>query len=78
MKKIRKIKKSDQESAKKVFNLIINLMRECKEVESDLWVGALWAIMVNGYKDSGFSYEDFCHELETVSENFKWWWDDDN
>lgn len=75
MKKIRTPLDSDQYNTQKGFELIIDLMQKHPEIEPTLWVGAIFSVLVNGYKKCGFSYEEFCNEIHEVLLHYKDQWD---
>jgi hypothetical protein len=78
MKEIRPRLENDQENIQKAYELISNLIEEHTEIESTLWVGDIYSMLVSGYLKNGFSYEDFCEELNKISEFYKSRWDDEN
>lgn len=78
MKKIRPPLETDQVNMDKAFQLIMDLMHTNKHIEPSLWAGAVFSVFVNGYQQSGFSYEEFCEELKRVSKHYKCWWQDEN
>ncbi len=76
MKEIRPSKDSDQDNTEKAFQLIKNCLEEHPEIESTLWAGAVWSVLVYGYRNCGFSYKEFCDEWEKVKNHFKKEWND--
>jgi hypothetical protein len=77
MKKFRPSLPYDQENAEKAYQLIMETMNLNAGIETTLWCGAVWSVLVNGYKQSGFSYEDFIKEMHTVSKYYESWWEKD-
>jgi hypothetical protein len=77
MKKIRPPRPDDQDNAQKAYQLIMDLMEMNKGIEPALWCGAVWSVLVNGYKQCDFSYEDFRQEVNKISQHYKSWWEDE-
>lgn len=71
----RKPKNSDQSEAEKAFRLIEETIRNNPQVEVTLWAPALWGILARSYRISGFSYEEFCQEIDNAKIHFKRKWD---
>lgn len=68
-------KEKDQEEVVKAFNLIKQLMENHSEIESTLWAGAFWSILVDGYSASGVSYDQFTKEFNQVRHHYRSWFD---
>jgi hypothetical protein len=75
MKKIRDPLKTDQDDTEKAYLLILKLMNDHKEIESTLWCGAVWSVLINGYISCDFSYEQFLKEVQKLVKHYKHWWD---
>lgn len=75
MSKRRKPKKSDQNNTEKAFQILRKAILEHPEIESTLWSGANWSLLINGYINNGVSYVEFCSELDGVKEFYKNRWD---
>lgn len=69
-------KPDDQEQAERAFQLLKALCRENQEIEGNIWIGGFWSILVDAYRDSGFSYEQFKQEMQAVLRNYKNWWEE--
>lgn len=67
---MRKRKKTDNENIEKGMLLLQNLILT-SGIEQTLWASALMSTIVNGYKNCGFSYEQFCEEMERVKDHYK-------
>lgn len=67
----RKPKKTDQQQIEKAFNLLKNCMVDNPEIESTLWAGAFWSILVDGYSASGMSYDQFCMEWDKIKHHYQ-------
>jgi hypothetical protein len=76
MKELRPPKDKDQKNIETAFLLIKELMARHNDIEPTLWAGAVWSILVDGYKSSGISYEEFCKEVHGISQHYKPWWDE--
>lgn len=74
MKERRPSQENDQANVEKAYQLIKELMSQHPEIEGSLWAGAVWSVFVNGYKQSDFSYEDFCQEVKDACAHSKCWW----
>jgi hypothetical protein len=55
--------------------LIKELMKNNPEIEPNLWAGAFWSTLVNGYISSGMDYEFFCMEWDNIKQHYKEWWE---
>jgi len=75
MKEIRLPLPDDMENTEKAFQLIKDLMSSHKEIEPTLWAGALFSVIADGYKNCGFSYEEFSEEVNTVLSHYRNYWD---
>lgn len=73
MKEIRLSKKTDRENTEKAFKILKNAMQSHPEIEPTLWAGATWSCLVEGYRNSEFSYEDFCEEWDKIKKHYKSW-----
>ncbi len=73
--KTRKPKKSDQNQVQKGFQLIMDMMADHPEIEPTLWAGAIWSVLVNGYNNSGMTYEQFTREWDEIKHHYKDWFD---
>lgn len=71
----RKPKKTDQQQVEKGFLLIKQLMEKHPEIEPTLWAGSVWSVLVDGYNQSGMSYEQFTKEWNEVKHHYKGWFD---
>lgn len=69
-------KKTDQMNIEKAFNILINAMKSDPEIEPTLWAGAVWSVLVEGYINSGMSYELFCKEWDKIKIHYKSWWNE--
>lgn len=78
MKKFRPPLPDDQEKVEKAYQLIMDVMDKNKEIEPTLWCGAVWSVLVNGYQQDEFSYEDFRKEAAKVVKHYEHWWENDN
>lgn len=77
MKEIRQQLPDDQDNAEKAYRLIRDLMKINNNIEPVIWCSAVWGVLVNGYKQCNFSYEDFLQEVDEVSKHYKSWWKDE-
>lgn len=78
MKENRKPKKDDQELAQKAYELIVDLMRNNQQIEPNLWGAAIWSVLTKGYKESNFTYHEFCQEVRDALNHYESWWKDDH
>lgn len=75
MKEIRPPTKLDQDETEKAYQMVMQLMNDHPEIESTLWCGAIWSVLVNGYEQCDYSYEEFCNEVKRISVHYKSWFD---
>jgi hypothetical protein len=73
--KLRSPKNTDQEDVEKAFNILKDILNSHPRIEPTLWASAFWSCLVDGYNNSGFTYEQFCLEWENVKDNYKGWFD---
>jgi len=73
--KIRPAKDTDQYNSAKAFELVKKIIEKCPDIEPNILAGAFWSALVDNYIRSGCSYDDFCEELQIVSQFYKHWWD---
>ncbi len=73
--KKRKQKNNDQEKVDKAFDMIYELMSLNQSIEPTLWASAVWSTLVNGYKQSGFTYNMFQEEVKKVVVHYEEWFD---
>jgi hypothetical protein len=64
-------KKSDQKNVEKAFKILKETIQSHPEIEPTLWASAVWSILVEGYVNSGASYELFCDEWDRIKEHYK-------
>lgn len=69
----REPKDTDQDEVEKAHLLIHELMYEHPEIEPTLWAAAVWSVLVNGYIDSGATYDEFCEESDKLKTHCKPW-----
>lgn len=67
----REPKKTDQEQTERGFNLIMEIMSAHPEIEPTLWAGAVWSVLVNGYNQSGVTYDEFTRQWDEVKHHYK-------
>lgn len=75
MKEERPPKPDDQDNIEKAYQIIRTALEESK-IEPTLCAGATFTILAEGYRNSGFSYKEFCEELDEVKDLFKLGWDE--
>ncbi len=75
MKERRESKETDQQQTQKAYDLILDLIQKHSEIEPTLWIGAMFSVLANGYKNSNFSYDEFCQEINNVSKHYKSCWE---
>ncbi len=71
----RESKNTDQNEIQKAFDLLKQCMIDHPEIETTLWAGAVWSVLVDGYNKSGISYEQFTREWDLVKHHYKDWFD---
>lgn len=76
--KERKPKPDDQECAQFAFQLIKEFMGVNRDVEPIMWLGAFWSIQAHSMRDSGYSFEVFCEQLDRVKQHYKGLWDEES
>lgn len=67
----RPCKSTDNEEIEKAIHLIFELMDFNANIEPTLWAGAVAFVLINGYKRSGFTYDQFREEIAAVFEHYK-------
>lgn len=77
MKEIRKALETDQDNIDKGYQYLMDTISDHPEIESTLWAGAVWSVLVSGYKRCDFSYDEFLSELDKISRHYKSWWEND-
>ncbi len=70
-------KETDQQETEKAYQILTNVVTT-SHIERTLWVGAFWSHLVEGYMNHGYSYDQFCEELEEVKKCYKKWWEEDD
>lgn len=75
MAKKRVQKPTDQDQIERVYQILLKAMKDNPDIEGTFWVGACWSALVNGYRNSDLTYEQFCEELDSVKIFFKTKWD---
>ncbi len=68
-------KETDQLDVEMAFLLIKQLMEKHNDIEPTLWASAVWSILIDGYNQSGMTYEDFIYEVSDVIHHYKPWFD---
>lgn len=76
--KKRKPKKTDQDNVQLAYQMISDLARINPEIEASLWVSACFSAIVDSYRNSGASVEQFCKEMDNVKEHYRKWFDRDH
>jgi len=71
----RKPKRSDQKNTEYAYQILIKAMQEHPEIEQTLWAGACWTALVNGYLNSGVSFEEFDVDWRCAYDHYRKWWD---
>lgn len=68
-------KETDQDQAEKAYLLLKDCMASHPEIDPNLWAGAVWSILVDGYAASGMTYDRFTQEWDQVKHFYKPWFD---
>lgn len=76
MKKSRPPHKDDQKKIQNAIDLIYELMETNRQIESTLWMPATVFVLINGFKQSGFTYKEFREEVEAAFEHYKEFFDE--
>jgi hypothetical protein len=66
---------NDQEEAEKAFNILRSCILKHPHIESTLWASACVSLMVNAWRDNGFTFEEFASEMFDILEFFKDKWE---
>lgn len=56
--------------------ILSDFIEKHDEIESTLWASVLWSRLVMGYQQCGWTFEQFCEEIEKVKEHYKSWWEE--
>lgn len=75
MRKIRPAKKNDQEMAEKALSILVKLTLSYPNIEVNTWHGAMCSFMVKNYIHTGFTYKQFCEEIDVIKNHYKEWFD---
>jgi len=73
--KKRRPKKTDQEEAQRACELFGEVVEAHPEFEPNIWVSAVYSILINTYLGSGSSFEEFCGDMERAKEFYKKRWE---
>lgn len=69
-------KATDNSDIDKAINLIYELMEFNQSIEPTLWSSAVTFVLINGYKQCGYSYKDFRHEISTAFDHYEYIFDE--
>jgi hypothetical protein len=58
--------------------MLCDLMESVKGTPGKIWLTAMYAVIANSFRSSGFSYEKFKVEMEKMTEFYKRLWDKDH
>ncbi len=78
MTKCRPSQDTDQLNTEIAYKILTAAMAAHPEIESTLWYGACWSLLINGCLRSGLTYKEFCTEFDAAKEHYKKCWTDDN
>jgi hypothetical protein len=69
-------KKTDNEEIERAINLLYELMQFNTQIEPTLWSSAFTFIIANGYKQCGYTYEEFRNTIHLGFEHYKYLFDE--
>jgi hypothetical protein len=69
---------SDIDNVERGYEILLDFIENNKEIETTLWCTIFWIAITKGYRNSGFSYEEFLDEITIASSHFKKGWNDEN
>lgn len=64
-------KETDNDDIEKAIDLIYELMECNPSIEPTLWSSAVTYVLINGYKQSGYSYKEFRKEISTAFDHYE-------
>lgn len=68
-------KPDDQENIYKAHDYLWECINAHPEIESTLWVGALFSTLVAGFVKEGCAFTDFENEIKQMLRHYKNWFD---
>lgn len=74
----RPAKKDDQENTERAYEILTETVNLNSDIERTLWVGAMISLLIEGFINSGISYEAFCAEWDRIKTHYKPWWEIEN
>lgn len=76
-KKLRPPKQDDCTKISKAVSILYEAMDFNKNIEETLWISAFYYVLLKGYQQSGFSYEELRNETAQVFDHYKFLFDTD-
>jgi hypothetical protein len=70
----REPKADDQKQVQYVFEHFTRLVKDNPEIEPIILISACWSILIDSYKNSGWTYAQFCEEIDAVKKHYIKWW----
>ena len=68
---LRPRKETDNIDIDKAINLIYELMEFNPSIEPTLWSSAVTFVLINGFKQCGYNYKQFRHEVSTAFDHYE-------
>lgn len=69
-------KNTDNAEIERAINLLYELMQFNTQIEPTLWSSAFTFVVVNGYKQCGYTYEEFRNQIHLGFEHYKYLFDE--
>jgi hypothetical protein len=60
-----------QESLAEAFHILKKAVLDSSHVDEDVWAPAIWSLLMIGYYDNDFTYEEFSKEVENAKKFYK-------
>ena len=75
MRKRREPKESDREDVMRVIDLVYEVLKDNKHLDGSLWISAFQSIAAQSMHNTGFTYEEYCHEMDRIKKGYKQLWE---
>jgi len=72
----RAAKPDDQKNTGKAYEILVEVVELNCEIERPLWLGAMVTLAIEGFINSGLTYEEFCSEWDRIKKHYKPWFDE--
>ena len=73
----RKPKTNDPKEADKVFQLVLEFLKQHPRVEGNIMCAAFMSVVAHNFRESGASYQEYASEMLQMTGFYKKYWDED-